>query len=639
MFTALLLGCLASHAQHSIIATRIETWTSSLPASPDENLHSAYLFLVNPAMLARVFSGEDLERGEKREAGVRKGDYPRYMYLAAGVRHPLDPSASLTIPLMVHDTRDAALSSRILAYGGRVLENIPDEELRKGDIAARMVFESIKSNESREFWEKTARISADLGRTANNLLSLSLAGPFTALTRQIMPQVDRGLRSLEKMDDPVRMVSEFYVPLLTAQTSSSYREKWVSASLYRIHWDVETPPKSRFFQHLQPVRAEDFQAKIPRTAAPYLLVLQSRSEYGADHSALTLSSAYLQRKSSDLKHIRDPQKKEVEGEFLAALSLTLDVKRHLDAFQQANLSRHPNRLALARAVDAHYQRSMTIQAAMHRLNFLDGGLREKYRTLYVQLQTESDLWFQGEILTLCRDVARLLSGALPNPAPKARSAESQYADIERLDFYFKQLEGARINGLLPSEVEALPSFRRAGLLRAEWERDFAQIVFSREASDPKPLPLDEGIALIEQRYPACASCPQWLETQAWFDEKKVVDSLYSQFAAFAKGWYPVLSCLDQTISYLDQLLALSEGDDTITGSVQEVLTRDRNDLRCLTGAFQQQVNTDLLKLVEKERAALLRRWETDWRKAARITTRLQQADFSSKFPPCPGSPF
>jgi hypothetical protein len=61
-------------AQFAITATEVETWTTPVPVSSDYNLNSAYVFLLNPTALQAVFEGEGLNKGEKKDVGLKKGD-------------------------------------------------------------------------------------------------------------------------------------------------------------------------------------------------------------------------------------------------------------------------------------------------------------------------------------------------------------------------------------------------------------------------------------------------------------------------------------------------------------------------------------------------------------------------------------
>ena len=58
----LLFSFLGVSAQHSIMASEVESWISEDMPSSDFNLNSAYVYLLNPQSLQDVFSGDDLSR-------------------------------------------------------------------------------------------------------------------------------------------------------------------------------------------------------------------------------------------------------------------------------------------------------------------------------------------------------------------------------------------------------------------------------------------------------------------------------------------------------------------------------------------------------------------------------------------------
>ncbi len=368
-----------SIGQNSVIASQVESWVNQTPVSSDYNLNSSYIFLLNPSLLAPMFEGEDLNKGERRDVGIKKGDYPQYMYLAASIKDPVNPTNFLTIPLMIHDTRNPNISSRLLEYGGRVLENISDDVLNKGDITAKIKFEAIKSNEARDFWQKTAEISADLGKTATSLLKVGLSGPFLALTNQIMPQVDKGLRSMEKLDDPHKMVSEFYIKLLSKDLGNLYDEKVVGATLYRIHWDIDVPLKSKYFLQFQAGKVEDFKSKVPKTTAPYILIVQTKSEYNTDYSDLAFNKAYFDKKTREFKLIQNETKKEVESEFLEVFSAALDLRRQIDLFQGSLQTKYTDWIAFARLIDSYRNIGILKSNSLKSLSTKDVKLRGEVR--------------------------------------------------------------------------------------------------------------------------------------------------------------------------------------------------------------------------------------------------------------------
>jgi hypothetical protein len=458
--------------QNSIIASQVESWTVQSPVSSDFNLNSSYVFLLNPSMLATVFEGEGLNKGEKKDVGIKKGDYPQYMYLAASIKDPVNPNNSLTIPLMIHDTRNPNISSRILEYGGRVLENISDDVLSKGDITAKIKSEAIKSNEARDFWQKTAEISADLGKTATSLLKVGLSGPFLALTKQIMPQVDKGLRSMEKLDDPQKMVSEFYIKLLSKDLGNLYDEKVVGATLYRIHWDIELPLKSKYFLNFPANKVDDFKNKVPKTTAPFILIVQTKSEFNTDYSDLTFTKPYLDKKIKEFKLIQNEVKKETESEFLEVFSSVLDLRRQIDLFQGSLQTKYTDWIAFARLIDSYRNIGLLKTKALTNLASKDAKLKEKYGKLYTNVQTEIDLWFNAEMLLKFREIGRFLIQNESDATSKNKSAILYYKDIELLEFYRDRLSQAEIQGRLPKEIESLPSFQKISELRNALELNF-----------------------------------------------------------------------------------------------------------------------------------------------------------------------
>jgi hypothetical protein len=572
--------------QNSVIATQIETWTVSAPVSSDYQLNSSYIFLLNPSMLASVFEGEGLKKEEMRDAGIKKGDYPQYMYLAASIKDPVNPANSLTIPLMIHDTRNPNISSRILEYGGRVLENISDDMLSKGDIMAKIKFEAIKSNEARDFWQKTAEISADLGKTATSLLKVGLSGPFVALTNQIMPQVDKGLRSMENMDDPQKMVSEFYVKLLSKDLTSLYDEKVVGAALYKIHWDVVSPLKSKYFVNFQANKVEDFKSKVPKTTAPYILIVQTKSEYQPDHSDVTFSKPYLDKKIKEFKLVQNDLKKETEREFLEVLATAIDLKKQIDLFQSSLETKYTDWISLARLTDQYRNLGLLKATALNHLEAKEPKLRDKYAKLYAIVQTEADLWFQAEILLKFRDIGRFLIRHEGDVSFKDLTASQLYQNISLLEFYRERLQQAEIQGKLPKEIESLPSFQKISALREEMEVLFFNLEFRHSqgisVSELKKYWLEK----LSQQFPRCRSCSQCIENAVAEIEKNTMEILKQEFATYSKGIYRTLTCLEAANRFLDAYIEKGKDMQQLPELVIEHLSKDRDELMGLVQHFQ-----------------------------------------------------
>lgn len=620
--------------QNSIIASQVESWTVQSPVSSDFNLNSSYVFLLNPSMLATVFEGEGLNKGEKKDVGIKKGDYPQYMYLAASIKDPVNPNNSLTIPLMIHDTRNPNISSRILEYGGRVLENISDDVLNKGDITAKIKFEAIKSNEARDFWQKTAEISADLGKTATSLLKVGLSGPFLALTNQIMPQVDKGLRSMEKLDDPQKMVSEFYIKLLSKDLGNLYDEKVVGATLYRIHWDIELPLKSKYFLNFPANKVDDFKNKVPKTTAPFILIVQTKSEFNTDYSDLTFTKPYLDKKIKEFKLVQNEVKKETESEFLEVFSSVLDLRRQIDLFQGSLQTKYTDWIAFARLIDSYRNIGLLKTKALANLASKDAKLKEKYGKLYTNGQTEIDLWFNAEMLLKFREIGRFLIQNESDATSKNKSAILLYKDIELLEFYRDRLSQAEIQGRLPKEIESLPSFQKISELRNGLELNF----FKQEFQFSNQLPFKElkntWLEKAKNQFPLCKSCPSLISELAHEHEKSTFVKLNQEFSTISKGLYQTLTCLDAAVNFLGQYIEKGRETQQVPELVIDNLAKDKDELTLLIQSYQLILSKELQNMPLDELQKLMIDFNNRKNKTLLIWDRLKGGIISANLVGC-----
>jgi len=620
--------------QNSIIASQVESWTVQSPVSSDFNLNSSYVFLLNPSMLATVFEGEGLNKGEKKDVGIKKGDYPQYMYLAASIKDPVNPNNSLTIPLMIHDTRNPNISSRILEYGGRVLENISDDVLNKGDITAKIKFEAIKSNEARDFWQKTAEISADLGKTATSLLKVGLSGPFLALTNQIMPQVDKGLRSMEKLDDPQKMVSEFYIKLLSKDLGNLYDEKVVGATLYRIHWDIELPLKSKYFLNFPANKVDDFKNKVPKTTAPFILIVQTKSEFNTDYSDLTFTKPYLDKKIKEFKLVQNEVKKETESEFLEVFSSVLDLRRQIDLFQGSLQTKYTDWIAFARLIDSYRNIGLLKTKALANLASKDAKLKEKYGKLYTNGQTEIDLWFNAEMLLKFREIGRFLIQNESDATSKNKSAILLYKDIELLEFYRDRLSQAEIQGRLPKEIESLPSFQKISELRSGLELNFfkQEFQFSNQfaVKELKNIWLEKA----KNQFPLCKSCPSLISELAHEHEKSTFVKLNQEFSTISKGLYQTLTCLDAAVNFLGQYIEKGRETQQVPELVIDNLAKDKDELTLLIQSYQLILSKELQNMPLDELQKLMIDFNNRKNKTLLIWDRLKGGIISANLVGC-----
>ncbi len=625
------------YAQHSITATEVENWASpELPGS-DFNLNSAYVYLINPHALEGVFGGEDLNRNQLKELGLKRSDYPQYMYLAVSLENPLDEDGGeLTIPLMIHDVRNPLNQSRLVEYGGRFLENIPDEVLKDGDILARVKFEAIKSNTTDEFWKKTAKISIDLGKTATRLLQAPVTGTLATLTQQIIPQVDQGLQSMDHADDPVKMTSEFYIRLLSRQLSALYEERVVSAALYRIHWDVEEPPASRFLRKGGFQSVDEVKAAVNHNHTPYILVVNTKSEYNTDHSELVYNQGYIEKKSRDFRKIRNVRKKEVEKAFLETLKTAVELKKQMEIFQSSLNTKYPEWQAYSRVIDLYYDLRELKNEEVARLAGEETAIREKYERLYANVQTDVDLWFQTDLLARARDIASFLVD-MKRPygevAP-VKTARQIYEDLQLLDFYRDRARRTEIQGKLPKEIESLDSYSLTLARLREIETALYQRAFQ---VSPELSPEQQKNWLTDKAtrsYPLCQICNQQVGQEIARIENLTHEENIRKYRNISAAYYEKLECYDGIFTKLNEIIRTNTDSLTISPFMLEALRKDREELIHLSAGYADLMGKDHTSLEKQELSDLLSKYYLLREKLDAVIRRLRGAVLQDADIPC-----
>lgn len=622
--------------QNNIIATEVESWVTKEMPSSDFNLNSAYVFLMNPQTLQNIFSGEGLSRNDRKYLDLKKGDYPQYMYLGVSIKNPVDPANTLTIPFMIHDVRNPNESQRLLEYGGRFLENIPDEVLKDGDIVAKVKFEAIKGNSTNEFWKKAAEISIDLGKTATNLLATPLTGSFAALTAQIIPQVNQGLTSMEHVEDPQRITSEFYIRLLNKQLSALYQERVVSASLYRIHWDVEKPPSARFFRNDIYNSVDDIKKRVTHNNTPFILVVSTKAEYNTDHSELAYSQGYIERKNKDFRQIRNVEKKAIEKEFLETLKTAVELKKQIDEFSSSLTSKYPDWYSFSRAIDLYYDLMQLKNTQQLALESEDPFIKDKYRRLYANMQNDVDLWFNTDMLIQGRKIAAFL---IKNQQPYSQIATAKtprqiYADIELLDFFRDRARQTEIQGKLPKEIESLGSYQRTTrklreMENALFQRDF-QVNNQLTPQQQKGWLMDKAT----QSYPLCQICGEKVGEEMTRIDNLSHDQNLQRYRMISNRYYQNLNCFDQIYTQLDQVIKSNQDSLSISPFMLESLKRDQKEMINLSSTFTALMGQDYLKLEPKELEEVLSRYAITREKLNAVIKRLRGQVIDPMAAPC-----
>lgn len=631
-----LLGLVTTNGQYNIIATEVEQWvTEDMPPS-DYNLNSAYVFLLNPQALQDVFTGEKLTRSERKELDLKKSDYPRYMYLGLSIKNPVDPANTLTIPLMIHDAQNPNNNSRLLEYGGRFLENIPDEILKEGDIVAKVKFEAFKGNNSNEFWKKAAEISIDLGKTASNLLQAPLTGSFAALTSQIIPQVDKGLRSMEHVEDPQKITSEFYIRLLNKELSALYQERVVSASLYRIHWDIDQPPSARFFRSHSFNSVDEVRERVTHNHTPFILVVSTKSEYNTDHSELAYNQGYIEKKKKDFRKIRNVEKKEIEKEFLEVLKTAVELRKQIEEFNSSLSTKYPDWYAFSRIIDLYYDLLQLKNTQVVKLSAMETFIQDKYNRLYSNVQNDVDLWFDSDMLGKARSIANFL---VNNQAPyaqvaTAKTARQIYADIELLDFFRDRARQTEIQGKLPKEIESLESFQ----LTRRKLREMETALFQREFQVSDQLgPEQQKSWLMDKAtrsYPLCQICAHEVGEEITRIDNRTHAQNMEKYREISTRYYQNLGCFDQVFTRLDEIIRTNQDSLTISPFMLDALERDRQELINLSNTFTAIMGKDYRNMAPHDLSELLSTYAITREKLNGIIKRLRGRVIDTSEAPC-----
>ena len=631
----LLAFATALHAQF-ITASEVERWVTPQYPSPDYNLNSSYVYLLNGDVLREVFAGEDLTRQERKSLGIKKGDYPEYMYLAVQIPDPNDKDNALTIPLLIHDVKDPGHLKRLEGYGGRLLENIPDEVLRQGDIVAKVKFESFRGNDSNEFWKKTAQISIELGKTATSLLAAPLTGNFLSLTRQIVPQVTNGLNSLKQTGvDPQRMTSEFYIKLLDHKLSPLYQEKVVAATLYKVHWDVDAKlPKSRFFRNARPETVDDLIHLVNHTTSTYILVAHTKAEYNTDHSELAYNQQYIEKKSLDYRKVRNAEKKAVEKEFLETLKLAVELKKQIEVFDNSLNTKYPDWQAYSKIIDLYYDIQQLKNEQLASLAPRTPSVQEKYRQLYANVATDVDLWFDSELLGRAREISAYLVDAAHSADYRQQDAEQIYAQVELLDFFRDRVQQTEIQGKLPKEIESLETFSLANRVLAHLE----EALFLREFQvDPALDNEQKKSQLLEKattQYPLCRSCSRRAGEEIAAIENLSHEQNILQYRRISTEYYEKLGCYETLYSQLEKLIQSNQDSLQMAPVLLEEIKKDKDTLDELANVYANLVGQDYTQLNPGQLEALLSRYYINREKLTAVVDRLRGFAFEESQTDC-----
>ncbi len=618
----------------AITASPIEEWTTEDFPNSDFNLNSAYVYLVNGHRLSTVFSGEGLNRTERKSVNVKKGDFPKYMYLAVSLKNPMKQGDDLTIPLMIHDVRDPANASNVVEYGGRFLENIPDEVLKDGDIIAKVKFEAIKGSGSSDFWKKTAQISVDLGKTATSLVAAPLS--LLSMTNQVIPQVSKGLNTLEDVGSKGKMSSEFYIRLLNKEMSALFQEKVVSATLYKIHWDVDKTRNSNFYTELRTAdRVDQLKELITSRNNCYILVVQTKSEYNTDHSELAYNQQYIARKSKDFRKIRNIEKKEVEKEFLEILKLALELRKQLQTFNNSVDTKYRDWQAFSKMIDLYYDVRLLKEEQVAKLaNAKDPLIRDKYGRLYANVINDVDLWFTSELLTRARSIASYLVDYRGFVGYSTKDTKSLYEDIELLNFYRDRVKQTEIQGKIPKEIESLETYlitkKQLNLIESALFQQAFRVPDGVVASAQKHMLLN----MATNQFPLCELCSEKVQEKIIEIDRATYTENVNKYMRVSSDYYNNLNCYDNIYQKLDSFIRVNTDSLTVSPFMLKAMQKDKEELTTLFDTYGKIASQDYSALKPEELAELLGEYELMREKLMVLLQRLEGVVYNKNNLPC-----
>lgn len=616
--------CAPSYGQF-ITASLVENWKINELPGDDYNLNAAYVFLINPQALKTTFEGDNLQKSEMKEIGLKKGDFPRYMYLAVNIPNPIELGEKITIPLMIQDMQNPTQMSRVTGYGGRVLENIPDEVLADGDITASIQFEAIKDNNTVEFWQKTAKISIDLGKTATSLVANPIAGGIFTLTQQIIPQVSKGLNSLQATDQPEKISSEFFIKLLNQELSEDYKEKVVGANLYKIHWDADKPSKTRlirkeFYPNVQAVKDE-----ITLSKTPFILVVQSKSAFTPNHNQLKISELYLTESKKALAKIHNNQLQELERDFLVCLEQALFIKQEVNLFKRSLNARYTDWLAYAKGLNGLLR--------LYRYVHVFSNAPE-YDRWFQTLVSEVKLWFDNPLLVQGLAMTDLLNRP-QTVNDNLQEPGRAYEQIKLFDFYRSKMEVLKVGGVLPEELEQMEINQRINklLFRSEtavFEKGFQLPNYITEGERQIEWLKEE----LEQVYPLCQYCNEKVkDLTAAIIQAKFLEN-QRKFRALNSDFYDRLACLESIGNLIDEYLEGQNENPTVPESVLSGINDDSRQFKNLVKEYAVIVNKEASNLTADELVDQLNTYRDNRIAVESIIRKLENIVFNTEQSGC-----
>jgi hypothetical protein len=459
---------------------------------------------------------------------------------------------------------------------------------------------------------------------------------FLTMTNQVLPQVSKGLNTLEEVGSKGTMTSEFYIRLLNKEMSALFQERVVSATLYKIHWDVDKTRDSDFYEELKTAdRVDQLRNLITSRNNCYILVIQTKSEYNTDHSELAYNQQYIERKSKDYRKIRNVEKKEVEKEFLEVLKMALELKKQLDMFNNSIDTKYRDWQAYSKMIDLYYDvRLLKDEQVAQLVNVQDPLIKDKYTRLYANIMNDIDLWFTSELLTRARSIASYLADYRGFVGYSTLDARTLYEHIELLNFYRDRVRQTEIQGKIPKEIESLETYlitrKQLQLIEAAlFEKAF--VVPQGVVASAKKHML---INMASNQFPLCELCGEKVQEKiAEIDNATYTENI-NKYVRISSDYYNNLTCYDNIYQKLDSFIRSNTDSLTVSPFMLKAMQKDKEELTGLFDTYGKIASQDYQALKPKELSDLLSEYDLTSEKLTVLLQRLEGVIYNRDDLPC-----
>ena len=365
---------------------------------------------------------------------------------------------------------------------------------------------------------------------------------------------------------------------------------------------------------------------VTHNTMPFILVVHTKAEYNTDHSELVYNQSYIDKKTKDYRKIRNPEKKEIEKEFLETLKIALELQNQIDIFRNSLNTKYPDWLAFSRITDLYYDIRTLKDGQVQKLNAVNDPVAlTKYRNLYHNVITDVDLWFNSELLTRARSIAEYMAVAPADSDFSLSDAGTLYRDIELLDFYRDRVKQTQIQGKLPKEIESLETYSLANRILFSLET----ALFRKEFQAPPTLNNDQKKRWLLNKstnlYPLCRLCSSRVGDKITEIENLTHEENIMKYRKVSADYYANLGCFEKVYAELDSIIRSNADSLTISPFMLKELKQDKAALDDLANSYVDIVGRDYTVMSREELSQLLSRYYVNRDKLQAVMQRLRGA--------------